>query len=78
MAKSKDSGSGNPEQEKNMSVRLDAETKELISLVALSLDMKEKDIAIEAIQAYCRDKLDAVSAKLNELKSRYDKKARGR
>lgn len=61
-----------------MSVRLDAETKELISLVALSLDMKEKDIAIEAIQAYCRDKLDAVSAKLNELKSRYDKKARGR
>ena len=61
-----------------MSVRLDAETKELIQLVAMALDMKEKDIAIEAIQLFCRDKLDAVTTKLNDLKKRYDIKARGK
>jgi hypothetical protein len=76
MAKTR--GEPNPEQEKNMSVRLDAETKELIQLVGMALDMKEKDIAIEAIQLYCRDKLDAVAAKLNDLKKRYDIKARGK
>ena len=76
MAKSR--GEPNPEQEKNMSVRLDAETKELIQLVAMALDMKEKDIAIEAIQLFCRDKLDAVTTKLNDLKKRYDIKARGK
>ena len=77
MAKSRGS-TPNPEQEKNMSVRLDAETKELIQLVAMALDMKEKDIAIEAIQLFCRDKLDAVTTKLNDLKKRYDIKARGK
>ena len=77
MAKSR-GGTPNPEQEKNMSVRLDAETKELIQLVAMALDMKEKDIAIEAIQLFCRDKLDAVTTKLNDLKKRYDMKARGK
>jgi len=64
------------EQMSNMSVRLDEETKELLHLVALSLKCSEKDVAIEAIQLYCADKLDAVNAKLSELKSKIAARAR--
>ena len=63
------------EQQKNMSVRLDADTKELLALVADALGVKEKDVAIKAIQIYCSDKLGLVIEKLEALRLRYKKKA---
>lgn len=64
------------EQQSNMSVRLDEETKELLGLVAMAMKVSEKDIAIEAIQLFCNDKIGLVNDRIKELQSKYAARAR--
>lgn len=44
-----------PVEERNLSVRLDAQTKEIVELIAKARKVPEKDIAVAAIQEYCRN-----------------------
>lgn len=51
----------------NLSVRLDEATKRLLSVVALTKGINEKELAVKAIWAYCSEHLPGVVNEINAV-----------
>lgn len=60
----------------NLAVRLDQETKNMLSIFSISLGISEKEIAIEAIQGWMRTRIDSVAAKFNEVAKAFQQKGK--
>jgi hypothetical protein len=57
----------------NLAVRLDKETKEMLSIFAIALGRSEKEIAVEAIGAWFQKNSAVVVGRFNEIAKTFQK-----